>query len=124
MAKQPERRRVPRLPIPSHLRGPGREEEPVRLLDLSPEGARLEHPRPLPDWKVCSLTLPPALGGGRLQGEVVWSRVLQRKRGPKGLGQLYHQSGLSFLLLTPAQQDALAAALKRLKAARERPPPK
>ncbi len=123
MATQPERRRVPRLPIPSRFSGPGRKEEPVRLLDLSREGARIEHTHSLPDWQLCYLTLPPALGGTRLQGEVVWSQMLRRKRGPKGLGQIYHQSGLTFILLTPAQQDALAAALKRLHAAQERPPP-
>jgi len=95
----------------------------VRLLDLSREGARIEHARPVPDWQMCSLTLPPALGGIRLQGEVVWSRVVGRKLGSKGARQLYHQSGLTFILLTPAQQDGLAAALKRLHAARERPPP-
>jgi len=124
MATRPERRRVARLPIPSRFSGPGLEEQPVRLLDLSREGARIEHVRPVPDWNLCVLTLPPALGGIRLQGEVVWSRVMGPKLGPKGAPQIYHQSGLTFILLTPAQQDALAAALKRLKAAREPPPPK
>ncbi len=122
MPTERERRRVARLPIPSQFSSPGQEEEPVRLLDLSPEGARIEHLRPVPDWRLCYLTLPPALGGIRLQGEVIWSRVLRRKWSPKGLGLLYHQSGLSFLLLTPPQQDGLAAALKRLHTARERPP--
>ena len=122
MAKQPDRRRVARLPIPSQFSGPGLAEQPVRLLDLSREGARIEHARPVPDWTMCSLTLPPALGGTRLQGEVVWSRVMGPKLGAKGARQIYHQSGLTFILLTPAQQDALAAALKRLQAARERPP--
>jgi len=122
MAKPSERRRVARLPIPSRFSGPGLAEQPVCLLDLSRAGARIEHVRPVPDWQLCSLTLPPALGGIRLQGEVVWSQMLRRKRGPRGLGQIYHQSGLTFILLTPAQQDALAAALKRLHAAQERPP--
>ena len=125
MARQPERRRTARLPIPSRFSGPGREEEPVRLLDLSREGARIEHVRPVSDWKLCSLTLPPALGGARLQGMLVWSlwsRVMGRKVGPKGARQIYHQSGLTFILLTPAQQDALAAALEILKAAQEAPP--
>ena len=45
------------------------------------------------------------------------------KLGPKGTRQIYHQSGLTFILLTPEQQDALAAALKRLTAAQAAPPP-
>ncbi len=123
MPKERERRRVARLPIPSQFSSPGQEEEPVCLLDLSPEGARIEHVRPVSDWQRCSLTLPPALGGVQLQGEVIWSRVIGRKAGPKGGHYLYHQSGLTFILLTPAQQDGLVAALKRLRAARDRPPP-
>ena len=122
MATRPERRRVARLPIPSRFSGPGLEEQPVRLLDLSPEGARIEHARPVPDWHMCVLTLPPALGGLRLQGEVVWSQVRGRKLGPKGARQICHQSSRTFILLTPAQQDALTAALQRLRAAREPPP--
>jgi len=124
MAKQPDRRRVARLPIPSRFSGPGLAEQPVRLLDLSREGARIEHARPVPDWTMCSLTLPPALGGTRLQGEVIWSHITGYNPAPAGKSRFVYQSGVTFILLTPAQQDALAAALKRLKAAREPPPPK
>lgn len=53
MAKQPERRRVARLLIPLQFSSPGLEEQPVRLVDLSREGARIEHARPLPDWNKC-----------------------------------------------------------------------
>ena len=119
MATRPERRRVARLPIPSRFSGPGLEEQPVRLLDLSREGARIEHDRPLPNWDLCFVVLPPALGGLRLQGEVVWSRVAGRKPEGGGKGAAYYQSGLSFSDLTPAQQDGLAAALQGLKAAQE-----
>jgi hypothetical protein len=117
MILPPDRRRVARLPIPLQFKSRGLEDEAVRLIDLSPEGACLEHDRPLPDWDCCLVVLPPALGGLHLQGEVVWSRVAGRRPGGAGRGPAYYQSGLSFSALTPAQQDGLAAALQRLKAA-------
>ena len=70
-----ERRHIVRLTIPSLLYGLGLEEQEVRLVDLSAEGARVEHLHPVPDRKIWPLVLPSALGGVRLQGEVVWSRV-------------------------------------------------
>ncbi len=122
MANVAERRRVARLPVPSQFNSPGLENEAVRLVDLSPEGACFEHVRPLPDWDTCFVVLPPALGGVRLQGELVWSRVGGRQPGADGKGQIYYQSGLHFTLLTPEQQAGLTAALHILKAAPESPP--
>ena len=119
MITRPDRRHVARLTIPSQLGSPGLEDQQVRLVDLSPDGACIEHPRPFADWDLCFMDLPPALGGIRLQGEVVWSQVRGRKLGPKGARQICHQSSRTFILLTPAQQDALTAALQRLRAARE-----
>jgi len=119
MTTPADRRRVARLPIPLQLKSRGLEHEVVRLVDLSPEGACIEHDRPLPNWDLCFVVLPPALGGLRLQGEVVWSRVAGRKPEGGGKGAAYYQSGLSFSDLTPAQQDGLAAALQGLKAAQE-----
>ena len=79
MAKPPERRHVARLTIPAELSGPWQEGELVRVVELSAEGTRIEHLRPVPGWDVCFLDLPPALGGTRLQGRVVWSRLAGRK---------------------------------------------
>lgn len=90
---------------------------------LSPEGARIEHVRPLPVWNMCFLALPRALGCVRLQGEVPWSRVVGRKQGAKGEWQLYYQSGLTFLLLTPERRAGLTAAQEIVKAAEEDPSP-
>jgi hypothetical protein len=112
----PDRRRLGRLVLPLQFKSHGWEHAPVRLVDLSPEGACIEHDRPLPDWDLCLVVLPPALGGLQLQGEVVWSRVAGRKPAGGGQGPAYYQSGLAFSGLTPAQQAGLAAALQRLKA--------
>jgi len=123
MANGLDRRRVARLPVPSQFTSPGLENEVVRLVDLSPDGACLEHVRPLPDWDMCFVELPQALGGVRLQGEVVWSRVGGRQPGAAGQGRAYYQSGLHFTLLTPVQRAGLTAALAILKAAQAAPPP-
>ena len=119
MTATADRRRVARFPVPSQFTCPGLEHEAVRLVDLSPEGACLEHVRPLPDWDTCFVVLPPALGGLRLQGEVVWSRVGGRQPGTEGKGRVYYQSGLHFTGLTPEQRVGLTAALQFLKTAQQ-----
>jgi hypothetical protein len=94
MATRPERRCVARLPVPSQFTSPGLENKAVCLVDLSPDGACLEHVRPLPDWDMCFVELPLALGGVRLQGEVVWSRVGGGgSRGPRGKGWFTTRAG-------------------------------
>jgi len=123
MTKRPERRQVARLTVPVQFSGPGREAHEVRLVDLSPKGARIEHFRPLPNWTLCILVLPPALGGIRLQGEAVWSRAVGRKQVAEGERLVYYQSGVTFKWLTAAQQTALTAALQILQAAQAAPPP-
>ncbi len=67
----------------------------MRLLDLSPRDARIEHVRQLPDWTLYLLDLPRALGGVRLQGEVLWSRVSGYKAVGPGKRLVYYQSGLT-----------------------------
>ena len=123
MLTSPERRHVARLTVPIQLSGPGPEGQQVCLVDLSPEGACIEHVRPFADWSISVVDLPPALGGVRLQGEVVWSRVGGRKPGAEGKGLVYYQSGLHFTLLTPEQRAGLTTALQLLKAAQEALPP-
>ncbi len=121
MAERPERRRVVRLSVPWHLSGPGGESQEGRLIDLSPEGVRIEHVEPVRDWSLCVLDLPPALGGVRLMGEVVWSRVCGRKQVAEGKWRVCYRSGLAFRGLTDAQRTALARALESLRGAGDRP---
>ena len=59
------------------------------------------------------MDLPRALGGGRVQAEVIWSRLAGRKRDPEGKGGLVYQTGLAFPHRSPAEQAALTAALVR-----------
>ena len=123
MVKRPERRHVARLSVPAHLSSPGLEAHEVRLVDLSPLGARIEHFRPLPGWNTCFLVLPQSLGGIRLQGQVVWSRAVGRQPDTQGGRQIYYQSGLRFTELTPEQRAGLTAALEILQSAQEARPP-
>jgi len=119
MTKQIRRRHVARLLVPAQLAGPRRGLHQVRLVDLSPQGARIEHFRPLPTWTPYFLDLPRALGGIRLQGEVLWSRRGGRKRVVAGKRLVYYQSGLTFRWLTTEQRAGLAAALEILTTAQQ-----
>ncbi len=71
MVWTPDRRRTARITVPLHLRGPELELRLVRILDLSLDGARIEHLEPLREGVVCVVDLPPALGRVRLTGRVV-----------------------------------------------------
>lgn len=115
MIETSERRRVARLTVPSHLGGFELELRLVRLLELSSEGARIEHPEPLHEGVVCFVDLPPALGRVRLTGRVVWTRLHKGEQTFEGDTRVYYQSGLAFVGITPEQQTALAAALEILR---------
>ena len=115
MVETSERRRVARLTVASHLGGFKLEASPVRLLDLSPEGACVEHPGHLHEGLVCYVELPPTLGRVRLTGRVVWTRLHMGEQTFEGDKHLYYQSGLVFVGITSEQQTALAAALEILK---------
>ena len=115
MLESPDRRRVARITIPSHLNAFELELRLVRLLDLSSEGARIEHPEHLHEGLVCFVDLPPALGRVRLTGRVVWTRLHKGEQTFDGDKHVYYQSGLVFTGVTPEQEIALAAALEILK---------
>ncbi len=114
MSQHAKQRRVERLHVPRYCRGGGRGALAVALLDLSPAGARIEHGAPLPEWSGYPMDLPPALGGGRVRAEVVWSRVPGHQPGVEGNPKLVYQSGLAFPHRTPEEQAALGGALVRL----------
>jgi len=123
MAKGVERRHSARLTIPSQFGDPGGQLQPVRLLELSSAGARVEHLAPLQAGLLCLVDLPPALGRGSLTGRVVWSRLQRTEHSLEGTQRRYFQSGLTWTEFTPGQLGALTAALGILKAAQEAPPP-
>ena len=123
MTNRPERRHLARLTIPSRFSGRGLEQQPVRLVDLSPKGARVEHPKRLNAGLMCFIDLPPALGHGSLSGRIVWTKLHRNEQTLEGKRQHYYRSGLAWTGLTPEQQGTLAAALELLKVAQKDPPP-
>jgi len=121
MAETSDRRRAARLTVARHLRGSELELHLVRLLDLSPTGARIEHLEPMRQGGMCHLDLPPAFGRGRLTGRVVWTEVRGSEQTLEGDRRFHHESGLEFEGSTPEQRAALATALETLRAASEAP---
>ncbi len=120
MSETPERRRVARLFVPRHLGALELVFHEIRLLDLSPAGARIEHPEPLHEGAGCTVDLPRAFGRLRVSGRVVWTRLHRREPTSEGEEHVYHQSGLVFVGITPEQEAALATALELLKTAGNR----
>jgi len=51
--------------------------QPVRFLELSRDGARIELPDLLNAGLLCVIDLPPALGRGTLSGQIVWIMLHQ-----------------------------------------------
>ncbi len=119
MPETTDRRRVARLTVPWHLSGPGLELRLVRLLDLSLEGARIEHIEALREGVICFVDLPPALGRPRLTGRVVWTGLRGGEQTLEGERRLIYQSGLAFTDLSLDQRAALARAVEKLKAETE-----
>ncbi len=111
-----EKRRVPRTLLPWRPPARIRDTKEVRLLDLSPVGARLEHLGLLRPGALCVLELPAALGGQALGAHVAWCAVIGRRRGLDGERYLVSQTGLRFGSLTSAQDASLADALQRVTA--------
>ena len=116
MANIPDRRQFARLTIPSQLGSPGLEGQEVRLVALSLEGARVEHPDPLHAGLMCLVDLSPALGRGSLSGRIVWSKLHRTEHSLEGERRRYFQSGLTWTGVTPGQLGALAVALDILQA--------
>ncbi|HXZ44783.1 MAG TPA: PilZ domain-containing protein, partial [archaeon] len=101
---------VPPLPVQS------RPPMPLRLVDLSPSGACLEHPCRLHPGSSCVLEFPPALGPLTLTAQVVRSNVVGVELGPEETRRPRYESGVAFVRVTPDQRAALAQVLEHLAA--------
>ena len=107
MAEARDRRAVPRTTLTDHPAVRVQEGGEVRLLDLSRDGARIEHLDLLRPGASCRLELP-GLASLSLPAQVLWCTVIGRMRRPDGNSHLVSQSGLRFSRLTVAQHAALA----------------
>lgn len=108
MSDVDERRAAPRTTLAGQPPVRAREGREVRLLDLSRDGAGIEHLDLFRPGAACPLELPPPFGSLTLQAKVVWCSVVGRKRRPGGESHLVSRSGLRFAKLTAAQDAALA----------------
>jgi hypothetical protein len=109
-----ERRRVHRVPVAGELDARARATLPVRLLDLSPYGARIEHLDLLRPGSACTFDLPPVIGPLTLFARVIHSSIVGAAPTPDGERMLRYHSGLAFTGITTDQQTSLASALERL----------
>ena len=114
MGEMADRRCAARLFVPRALGAVELELRQVRLLDLSPAGARIEHEAHLHEGLGCFVDLPRALGRLRLTGRVVWTRLRDSEQTLEGDRRSHYESGLEFTSLTPEQQAALHTALTTL----------
>jgi hypothetical protein len=114
MHTRPDPRRVARLTVPPLLREGEFAHHRVRVLNLSPLGARIAHGDLLHGEVVCYLDLPPALGGLRLTGRVAWTWLRGTEHTLAGDRRSHYESGIEFTNPTPDQQAALATVLATL----------
>jgi len=108
-----KQRRTPRITLPGRPAARTRATETVRLLDVSLNGARIEHLNMLRPGAACTVELPPSLGVLVLSAQVVWSRVVGTEASPEGERLLRYQSGLMFPQVTAEQHTSLAQALEK-----------
>ena len=109
-----ERRKAPRIRIPSRPWGriPGSLE--FRLVDLSIAGARIEHELPLDSGSTWTVELPLTFGSMSLGARVVHTCPVGDTQIRDADALLHYQSGLAFLGITPEQQATLAGRLNSL----------
>ena len=114
-----ERRAEPRTGLaerpPARVRGL----REVRLLDLSPTGAQIEHLDLFRLGASCAIDLPAPCGALGVPARVIWCTVIGRKRKLGGDSHLVARSGLRFTALTQAQHAAIADSLRHLATARK-----
>jgi PilZ domain-containing protein len=114
MTEFQERRRGVRAPIPEPMSIRARATLEVRLLDLSPIGARIGHLDLLHPGLPCVLTLPSSLGPLVLTGSIVHSRVTGIHNDSAGARYPHYESGIEFTDVTPDRQTVLTDVLARL----------
>jgi hypothetical protein len=108
MAEARDRRAAPRAILADRPAARAHEAKEVCVLDLSRDGARIEHLDLLRPGAPCSLELPQPFGALTLPARVVWCTVVGRTRRPGGESHLVSRSGLRFATLNVAQHAALA----------------
>jgi hypothetical protein len=103
-----QHRRVPVQRIPATVALA----QTVRLVNLSPAGAMLEHREPLAPGQPCVLDLRAPTGDVHLRGHVVWSHLYSMSTPAEGEDDRQYRSGVCFAD-PPAQVDPQIRSLLR-----------
>ena len=98
MVRASERRQGMRVDLPGIVRGSVSLRIDVQVINLSPDGAQIEHAERLFPGNTCVLFLRIAQDNLRLGAEIVWSRVhrVQTLSSKTGEGELHYRSGMRF----------------------------
>ncbi len=91
-----DRRKHVRVILPSATRGSLNLASGVRVFNLSPEGALIEHAARLSPGETCVLGLTSAGEELRLRSHVAWTQVYGGRRTGDGERELVFRSGLAF----------------------------
>lgn len=98
MAKTSERRGHGRVDLPGIVRGSVSLRIDVQVINLSPDGAQIEHAERLFPGSTCVLFTRILEENLRLGAEIMWSRVhrVQTISSKTGEGELHYRSGIRF----------------------------
>lgn len=96
MAKPSPQRRRERVTLSGELEGSIGLEGNVRVINLSPTGAMIEHAGRLYPSQTCVIGMRLAGVELRLRGQVVWSQVHSASGRLPGEGEFHFRSGLHF----------------------------
>ncbi len=108
------RRQRLRLAVPERLPGSVNLRTEVRVLNLSSDGAMIEHSERLFPGRTCTLFLQLPGNQVRLETQVVWSQVTRIQRDAPPEGGLRFRSGLHFGNLPEAAEAQLRDYLAML----------
>ncbi len=98
MARVIERRHLMRVNLPGIVRGSVSLRIDVQVVNLSPDGAQIEHAERLFPGSTCVLFMRVLDENMRLGAEIVWSRVhrVHTISSRTGEGEIQYRSGLRF----------------------------
>ena len=98
-----ERRRRERITPPDTLYGTVRATVPAKVVDISPDGAKVEVQAPLRPAVDCDISLPTRRGEMRVRARVVRCRA----GSPTSEGGIVYTAGLQFVHLSKEAETAL-----------------
>lgn len=120
MAKLAYRRRRMRVDLPGILQGPEGVHSDMRVSNLSPDGAMIEHAVSLSPGDTCFLYLQLAGADLCARARVIWSRLHDSSESPGEAGARLFRSGLRFPDLSKEAKDQIAQYLATLSARNRR----